>query len=211
MANIIKLKRGLEQNLNSNLLQDGELAITTDENNLYSSKGKINRQNVFVGSSEPDDPNIDVWINPQGSDYIVDKIYPIGSIYLSVNNTSPSILFGGEWEQIKDRFLLACGDTYNNGVTGGEAEHILTPSELAYHDHMGRNYSHNWNAGVSIPAGRSYAVSYGTEGGQWAYSAGNIINNSEINDMVETGGRGGNQPHNNMPPYLAVYIWKRIK
>lgn len=75
---IIKVKRGLEQNLNSNLLQDGELAITTDGNNLYSSKGRINHQNVFVGSSEPDDLNIDVWINPQSSDYIVDKIYPKG-------------------------------------------------------------------------------------------------------------------------------------
>ena len=72
---IIKVKRGLEQNVDNSVLQDGELAITTDENNLYSNKGKINRQNVYVGSSEPDDPNIDVWINPQSSDYIVDKIY----------------------------------------------------------------------------------------------------------------------------------------
>ena len=143
------------------------------------------------------------------SQEILNIIYPVGSIYMSTNSTNPSTLFGGAWKQIKDRFLLACGDNYSNGVTGGEAEHILTPSELAYHDHMGRNYSHNWNAGVSIPAGRSYAVSYGTEGGQWAYSAGNIINNSEINDMVETGGTGGNQPHNNMPPYLTVYMWYR--
>ena len=193
MANIIKLKRGLEQNLNSNLLQDGELAITTDENNLYSSKGKINRQNVFVGSSEPDDPNIDVWINPQGSDYIVDKIYPIGSIYLSVNNTSPSILFGGEWEQIKDRFLLACGDSYKSGQTGGEATHILSINELPSHEHP---Y-------VTVSSIQFDLNNYNMASGF------NVQN--EGTGIAYTNAVGGNRPHNNMPPYLAVYIWKRIK
>lgn len=192
MANIIKLKRGLEQNLNSNLLQDGELAITTDENNLYSSKGKINRQNVFVGSSEPDDPNIDVWINPQGSDYIVDKIYPIGSIYLSVNNTSPSVLFGGEWEQIKDRFLLGCGDTFVNGVVGGEKDHILTLEEMP-------NHSHSYEAYIDMNpvGGYDKVIVYGNPQGT-AYHTFNV---SDV---------GGSVPHNNLPPYLAVYIWKRI-
>ena len=147
----------------------------------------------------------------QGTNYYQPLCYfPIGYIYLSTSNVNPGQFFGGTWEPIKDRFLLLAGDTYTGGQTGGEAEHVLTPSELAYHDHMGRNYSHNWNAGVSIPAGRSYAVSYGTESGQWAYSAGNIINNSEINDMVETGGTGGNQPHNNMPPYIVVYGWVKV-
>lgn len=47
------------------------------------------------------------------------SIYPVGSIYLSVNATSPAELFGGTWEQIKDTFLLASGDTYEAGSTGG--------------------------------------------------------------------------------------------
>ncbi len=42
------------------------------------------------------------------------QIYPIGSIYLSVSSTDPSLLFGGVWEQIKDRFLLGAGDTYKS-------------------------------------------------------------------------------------------------
>ena len=42
----------------------------------------------------------------------LDKTYPVGSIYLSLNSTSPASLFGGTWKQIKDRFLLAAGDTY---------------------------------------------------------------------------------------------------
>ena len=62
-------------------------------------------------------------------------IYPIGSIYMSVNNVNPSTVFGGTWEQIKDKFLLACGDTYNNGATGGEATHTLTSNEMPSHNH----------------------------------------------------------------------------
>ncbi len=52
------------------------------------------------------------------------QIYPIGSIYLSVSSTDPSILFGGVWEQIKDRFLLGDGDTYKSGTIGGEASYL---------------------------------------------------------------------------------------
>jgi microcystin-dependent protein len=71
-------------------------------------------------------------------DGLADKwkdIYPVGSIYMSVNNVNPSTMFGGTWEQIKDKFLLACGDTYNNGATGGEANHTLTSNEIPSHNH----------------------------------------------------------------------------
>ena len=73
------------------------------------------------------------------------NIYPIGSIYMSVNNVDPSTIFGGTWQQIKDRFLLACGDTYNNGETGGDANHTpsgtvgnhtLTVNEMPAHNHV---------------------------------------------------------------------------
>ena len=62
-------------------------------------------------------------------------IYPIGSIYMSVNDVNPSELFGGTWQQIKDTFLLASGDVYNNGATGGEATHTLSASEIPTHTH----------------------------------------------------------------------------
>lgn len=57
---------------------------------------------------------------------MLDTIYPVGSIYMSVNNVSPSTLFGGTWEAIQDRFLLAAGESYSGGTTGGSAKH--TPS-----------------------------------------------------------------------------------
>lgn len=119
--------------------------------------------------------------------------YPIGSIYLSVNSTNPGTIFGGTWEQIKDRFLLTAGSTYSNGSTGGEATHKLTVSEMPSHTH---GYS----------SGRWY----------WAErdGGGDIITNQSGTSYLfsrTTSATGGNTAHNNMPPYLVVYAWKRVK
>ena len=146
-------------------------------------------------------------------DKLFDLVYPVGSVYMSTNSTSPQILFGGSWTKIEGRFLWATGST--PGTTGGSRttdSHILTIDEMPTHYHMGKTYSHNWNAGVTIPPGRAFAQSYrsGTAG-NWAYSAENWIPGSEINDMVETGGSGGGQGHTHtfMPPYFEVYMWYR--
>ena len=65
----------------------------------------------------------------------VDFIYPIGSIYMSVNSTNPGTLFGGTWSQLKDRFLLGAGNTYTNGNTGGAATVTLTVNRMPKHSH----------------------------------------------------------------------------
>ena len=61
--------------------------------------------------------------------------YPVGSIYMSVNSTSPATLFSGSWQRIQDRFLLCAGSTYAAGSTGGEATHKLTIDEMPSHSH----------------------------------------------------------------------------
>lgn len=124
----------------------------------------------------------------------LNAIYPIGSIYLSVVATNPSQLFGGVWEQIKDRFLLACGDTYQNGATGGEANHILTIAETPTHSH--NMYTANDAGDGTITGGGGIVQDRGAP--YKTYWATFAMENA-----------GGGQPHNNMPPYLAVYIWKR--
>lgn len=117
--------------------------------------------------------------------------YPVGSIYMSVNNINPSEFFGGTWEQIKDRFLLACGSTYKNGTTGGEASHQLTVNEMPSHKHnVATVYPFNFG-------GMRTAVANSTANDRTGTAT----------DVVDAS--GGNQAHNNMPPYLAVYVWKR--
>lgn len=118
--------------------------------------------------------------------------YPIGAIYMSTNSTNPSTLFGGTWEQIKDRFMLAAGDTYTNGSTGGEASHTLTVNEIPSHNH-GTDIRIHQNNGGNKNMNRTTWSSSGDSGGQF-----------------NTHNAGGGQSHNNMPPYLTVFIWKRI-
>lgn len=138
--------------------------------------------------------------------------YPVGSIYMSVVDTDPGTIFGGTWERLKDRFLLGAGDTYTAGARGGEATHTLDKSEIP--SHAGHIYSDdtvcfNGNAkGYYLP--KSVFTSYGSDQRGW-----NAFKNSNLNadgdEMYpDTKSIGGGQPHNNMPPYLAVYMWKRI-
>lgn len=127
---------------------------------------------------------------------LANTMYPVGSIYMSVNATNPAELFGGTWERLKDRFLLAAGDSYAAGSTGGEAEHTLTEDEMPSHTHH--------------PFVDETFGAYKNNGGSGWKQA--IVNKDshKTSDAYYFGFTGGNQPHNNMPPYLAVYMWKRI-
>lgn len=130
---------------------------------------------------------------------ILNKTYPIGAIYLSTNNINPSLSFGGYWEQIKDTFLLGAGDTYTNGSTGGEASHTLTESEIPSHRHQ----EHQWNLIVS--AGGNSGV-YNSISGN-THTTRREDRDSSSRWVANT---GGGAAHNNMPPYLAVYTWKKM-
>ena len=63
------------------------------------------------------------YVSSQSSGASLSDVYPVGSIYMSVNNTDPGTLFGGTWEQLEDRFLLGAGSTYTADDTGGSATH----------------------------------------------------------------------------------------
>ena len=144
----------------------------------------------------------------------VQDIYPVGSIYMSVNSTSPASLFGGTWEQLKDRFLLGAGNSYSINATGGATththttgNHTLTINEMPYHRH---ETQFAWDANHS----ESYigtANGLTTDSYKW-------VSNNYLLDMSTATGTGGSQPHNhgntgsssNLPPYLAVYMWKRV-
>ena len=124
----------------------------------------------------------------------LEDVYPVGAIYMSAAATNPGTLFGfGTWEQIKDTFLLAAGSTYAAGSTGGEATHTLTEDEIPAHRHK-----------ITYPnAGGPYgdaAIGYPTSSG---------TTKTWMAEMCKTESVGGGTAHNNMPPYLAVYMWKR--
>lgn len=94
-------------------------------------------KNTFVKSvngKEPD-ANGNVEVSTLDVSSIVDIIYPVGSLYWSKKSTDPATLFGGTWTQIKDKFILAAGDRYAQGATGGSASVTLTTAQLPAHNH----------------------------------------------------------------------------
>ena len=90
-------------------------------------EGGGNKENVFSDS----DSGMPLWNGAP----LLNLVYPVGSIYWSSNNTNPASLFGGTWTQIKDKFILAAGDSYSNGATGGAATVTLTVSNMPSHSH----------------------------------------------------------------------------
>lgn len=159
------------------------------------------------------------------------EIFPIGSIYTSINSTNPATLFGGTWEQIQGRFLLSASSSYTAGGTGGAStinlshvhstgNHTLTVSQIPSHSHSTTERVAGYNGWP-----------YGTINNQiyvWDWSGclnpdsraytGYMGNNS----LPPTGNTGGGGAHNHgntgsnlsssqsiMPPYLTVYMWKR--
>lgn len=132
---------------------------------------------------------------------LVNKLYPVGCIYQSTSSTSPASFLGGTWERIKDKFILAAGDTYAAGKTGGEAGHALTVDEMPAHRHEGIDidnlYCFGWENGSRT--GVNFKKFYG--GTYWG---------NNVQNRLASGYAGGSTAHNNMPPYLTAYIWKRI-
>lgn len=135
---------------------------------------------------------------------LISFVYPVGSIYMSVNNVSPATFMGGTWEQIKDRFLLSAGDTYSAGNTGGSAthSHSLSRNAGANFRKMGNKFIQGEKTLAGVMQKEDESNVYWITEGNSDYSA----------DTPETAGvslYGNTDATTNLPPYLAVYMWKR--
>lgn len=158
---------------------------------------------------------------------IVDLIYPVGSIYMSVNSTSPETLFGGTWVQLEDQFLLGAGTTYTNGATGGSATHTLTTDELPAHTHGSKSLSGNitiraidsvtsnnanllqQNSGIITRSNDSNVAGYRSSNSNYRTSQSNQNNKITVDATHEHTSVGNGDAFSTMPPYLVVYMWKR--
>ena len=187
-----------------------------------------------------------------------DTIYPVGSIYMSINSTDPSLLFGGTWEQIEDTFLLSAGSSYTAGNTGGAASINLSHSHttnagttggtslsianMPSHNHgskslVGRAVLRQSSTDNLIVAGwpnntgiitiTNHGYSAAAYNGLQEVSPTRTLSSFVINATHTHDSQGSGTAHSHsqvavgtdsqlsstqsiMPPYLVVYMWKRI-
>lgn len=183
---------------------------------------KAGGKGIAIGKVSEKDKTLEIadsWELEVRGKKLIDYIYPIGSIYLSVNSTSPATLFGGSWTQLKDRFLLGAGSTYSSGATGGAATHKLSVAEMPSHAHdtpFFNNMTNNgemksdfvgvFGKGVTASQALKDTGQSSTMEMWWI----NQTNTAEGNEWAYlTSAKGSGSAHNNMPPYLVVYMWKR--
>ena len=141
---------------------------------------------------------------------LIDLIYPVGSLYLTLNNDDPSDRLGGSWIKLDTtgRFILSSSSSYpvsevtvteTGGIAtsysitnkGGEATHTLTVDEIPSHSHNMRYISYNRSSGGNVSVGQM---------GSWMTSGYTLAGSENV---------GGGAAHNNMPPYFTAHVWYR--
>ena len=150
---------------------------------------------------------------------LLDLTYPVGAVYLSLSAEDPATRFGGTWEKLEGKFLLGADTSHAAGTSGGEASHKITTAEMPGHTHRVLGYADAENVGhdhyiPNIQTGQS--GEYGAYAETWGYGSGSrdlytshtdITHNHRVD--ITSQSTGGNTEMPIMPPYLAVYMWKR--
>ena len=155
--------------------------------------------------------------------------YPIGAIYMSTLDTNPADLFGGKWQALDEgRVLIGANSKFAAGSKGGEETHVLTSSEMPSHSHRantGSGGSH-YHANPAESEHSGQASHYGAvDNSNNKFGRSSLENLTRYSYEMKTStagshshsvygsiyNAGDNQAHNNMMPYLAVYMWQRIE
>jgi len=160
---------------------------------------------------------------------LLSKVYPVGSIYMSVNSTNPGTFLGGTWQRITGRFLLAATDGGSSGAsqapgnTGGSATVTLSTANLPAHTHGSKSL---WGRVRFRKVGTGFRIFSGVAGimSDWNEEQADPSNYETVTQYSSTQYRsqelqidaththdsvGSGTAHENMPPYLSVYVWKR--
>lgn len=169
---------------------------------------------------------------PSGNGYdsikqiILDSVYPVGAIYMSTSINSPQNFLGGTWEPIEGQFLLAANGSYKAGTTGGSTSYNIETKHLPSHVHTftGKEVQHDHSTFRRDPSATSSAQyqsmvdTWGTGEKVNGFAHQNITETTakqmrtdsvSITPTGEIGATGEGEAIKIIPPYLAVYMWKR--
>lgn len=181
----------------------GEVNITP------ANLGIPNARNITISTADPtssDGGNGDVWIKYGSAQS--NCPFPVGGVYISIVSTDPSSIWTGTtWEQFAAGRTLVGFDVNDSdfdtiGQTGGEKTHTLTPDEIPAHGH-GMEHTHSYTG----PNTGSWKVGTG-KAHTWCTSTGGKTSGGA--SKTTTDNAGGGLEHNNLQPYIVVYMWKRV-
>ena len=182
-----------------------QTSVNENTSDISSLTTKVNNNTSDISSLTTEVNNNSSRISTLNQMFTVywKTLYPVGSIYISTNSSfNPNTSWGGTWiKTANGRCLIGANDTYPLGSTGGEEAHYLTGNEMPPHGHSaGKAATFKLsNEGIANSAIDHY-------GKQFLYIDQTSTNTSEV---LNTNSTGGGASHNNMQPYLAVYIWER--
>lgn len=217
------------------------LTITSDGTLSATGGGGSSIEEVEISDVAPTEETVKLWVDTSttggSSGNILDKVYPVGSIYMSTVDISPQDFLGGTWTRYgKGKTLIGVDDEdedFNaSNKTGGEKTHILSVDEMPSHTHVqnphnheyngttstGGNHSHNGNkltSGVNSSAGVNDVVrptGYSGNNVQVVDNSGNhthTFSGTTQNTTSTNTNTGGGQAHNNLQPYITCYMWER--
>lgn len=195
---------------NTSPLMDGTASVGSE--NLYARgdhahPSDTSKQNKLVSGSNIKTINSESILGAGDITLpTLEDVYPVGSIYFNRSaNTNPALLFGfGTWQALESMFLIGASASYPAGNTGGEAEHQLTAAELPTHDHGLTQLKRQTGTGTRYGMNPNNERYYQDVAMQIPATAGFTGLSYKTDDV------GGNVAHNNMPPYISVYIWQRV-
>ena len=176
-----------------------EINVAEIQENETTTNERLSTQETKTAELETKTNEID-----ESLTIIRNMIYPIGSIYMSVNSVNPSSLFGGTWESWGAGKVPVGVDTTDNDFatvekTGGEKTHTLTIDEIPSHKHTLHTYRHYGESDISGSYDGSEKI---------GRTASNSDGSSDL--ITPISNNGGDEPHNNLQPYITCYMWKRI-
>ena len=141
---------------------------------------------------------------------LLNMIYPVGSIYMSVNNVNPGTFLGGTWSALQDRFLIGAGSSYGVNATGGSKDAVIPAhSHTGSVASSGAHYHTTLSMKGSGSTSGNVAESYGTYGTTRNIRIPFSGNDGAHTHTVTVDSTGSSATNANLPPYLAVYMWKR--
>ena len=170
------VKYDIVNDLNTGSSTEGKV-LDARQGKVLNDKIDDNTQAIESNTQAIESNTQDIEENRQAIAEIINIVYPIGSIYMSVTDTSPSVLFGGTWQRLEDRFLIGAGSNHSAGATGGAESvsytpagsvenHKLTTSEIPSHSHGLNSHKHSIGAHAHGLNSHTHGVgSYATENG----------------------------------------------